>query len=49
MTKTTLKSIGAILAGFIMVVVLSIGTDSVLESVGIFPPPGTGLFNTHLE
>ncbi len=44
MNKTTLKSVGAILAGFITVFVLSIGTDSVLESVGIFPPPGTGLF-----
>jgi len=46
MDKTTLKSIGAILAGFFTVAILSIGTDSVLESADIFPPPGTGLFNT---
>jgi hypothetical protein len=45
MNKTTLKGIGAILAGFITVFILSIGTDSVLESVGIFPPLGT-VFNT---
>jgi hypothetical protein len=34
----TLKSIGAVLAGFLAVVVLSVGTDFVLESLGIFPP-----------
>lgn len=34
----TLKSIGAVLAGFLVVVVLSVGTDFVLESLGIFPP-----------
>ena len=33
----TLKSIGAVLAGFLAVVVLSVGTDFVLESFGIFP------------
>jgi hypothetical protein len=35
----TLKSIGSVLAGFITVVVLSTGTDALLEKVGIFPPP----------
>jgi len=39
-----LKSIGAILGGFVTVVVLSILTDTVLEQTGIFPPIGTGLF-----
>lgn len=34
----TVKSIGAVLAGFLTVVVLSIGTDFVLESLGLFPP-----------
>ena len=34
----TLKSIGAVFAGFLAVVVLSVGTDFVLESLGIFPP-----------
>ena len=33
-----LKSIGAVLAGFVTVVVLSIGTDLLLEALGIFPP-----------
>ena len=32
-----LKSIGAILAGLMVVIVLSIGTDLVLEKAGIFP------------
>jgi hypothetical protein len=34
----TLKSIGAVLAGFLTVVVLSMGTDYVLEKLGTFPP-----------
>lgn len=41
-----LKSIGAVLVGFFTVVVLSIGTDRILESAGIFPPPMGGLFVT---
>ena len=35
---TIVKSIGAVLAGFIVVVLLSVGTDWVLETTGIFPP-----------
>jgi len=34
----TLKSFGAVLAGFVTVVVVSIGIDFILESVGFFPP-----------
>ncbi|MCZ7401629.1 MAG: hypothetical protein O8C61_05355 [Candidatus Methanoperedens sp.] len=48
MNKRIFKSIGAILAGFITVFLLSIITDFVLESAGIFPPPGTGLFTTRM-
>lgn len=33
-----LKSIGAVLAGFVTVVVFSIGMDFILESLGFFPP-----------
>jgi hypothetical protein len=33
----TLKSIGAIFSGVVTVVVLSTGTDFILESTGIFP------------
>ncbi len=36
--KNTLKSIGAVVAGFLTVVVLSIGTDAIVEAVCIFPP-----------
>ncbi len=35
---TKLKSIGAILAGFLTVALLSVATDFVLETLGIFPP-----------
>lgn len=41
-----LKSIGAVIAGFLIVVVLSIITDTILEKAGIFPPPKDGLFIT---
>lgn len=38
MNRNTFKSIGAVLSGFITVVVLSVGTDFVLETLGVFPP-----------
>src|SRR6266516_4082849 len=34
------RSIGALLAGFVTVVILSIGTDMVLHATGVFPPLG---------
>jgi hypothetical protein len=42
----TLKSILAVLAGFLTVVILSIATDTLLEAIGIFPSPDQGLFVT---
>jgi len=44
MDKNMLKSIGAILAGMIAGAVLSIGTDFILEKIGLFPSPKPGLF-----
>lgn len=42
-----LKSIGAIVAGFVTVVLLSTGMDWLMETVGIFPPPSeAGLYVT---
>lgn len=40
------KNAGAILMGVITVVVLSIGTDTILENLGIFPAFGTEELNT---
>lgn len=40
MNKNTLRSIAAVLAGFVAVVVLSLGTDVVLHAAGVFPPWG---------
>lgn len=37
-----LKGIGAILAGFLFVIVTHTGTDFVLEKLRIFPPPQQG-------
>ena len=34
------RSIGAVLTGFLAVVILSIGTDMVLHATGVFPPWG---------
>ena len=42
-----LKNIVAVVAGFATVFILSVGTDSLLENLGVFPPPsGEGLFVT---
>jgi hypothetical protein len=38
MNREIFKSIGAILAGFITVFVLSVVTDLILETIGFFPP-----------
>ena len=38
MNSSTLKSIGAIVAGFLSVLILSVATDVVLQRSGVFPP-----------
>jgi hypothetical protein len=40
MNKNTLKSIGAVLAGMVVVIVLSVGTDAVLHAASVFPALG---------
>ena len=41
------KSVGAVAAGFLTVVILSIATDAILEAKGIFPPQSDpGLYIT---
>jgi len=39
------RSIFAVLAGFIAVVILSLGTDEILRVLGIFPPLGRAMSN----
>jgi uncharacterized BrkB/YihY/UPF0761 family membrane protein len=36
------RSVLAVLAGFVVVVILSIATDAVFEHYGLFPKPGSG-------
>lgn len=48
MHKKTFKSIWAVVAGILTIVILSILTDAFLESIGFFPPATEGLFNTNL-
>jgi len=43
--KSILASIGAVLAGFVTVVVLSILTDTALEALGVLPKPDQGLYD----
>lgn len=47
MNKTTLKSIGAVLAGLIFIVITHTATDAILENAGVLPKGnlfvGTGL------
>ncbi len=38
--RSVLRSLGAVLGGLLAVVVLSLGTDVVLHSTGVFPPWG---------
>ena len=37
---TRLRSIGAVVAGFVAIVVLSLGTDQVLHALKVYPPWG---------
>jgi hypothetical protein len=36
--RRMLRSIGAVLAGMLLVIVLSVGTDVILHATGIYPP-----------
>ena len=46
MNKSIFKSIGAVLAGFLVIVILSVGTDTILEQTGVLPRGA--LFDTGL-
>lgn len=46
MKKINFKSVGAVVAGILVIVILSVATDTVLELLGVFPPPTKGLFVT---
>ena len=43
--RRTGRSIGAVLAGFVAVVILSIGTDVLLRAAGVSPPLGQTMSN----
>lgn len=44
-----LKSAGALLLGFVAVVVLSVGTDQVFHSLGVYPPWGEPMWDPALN
>jgi hypothetical protein len=41
--RRAIRSFGALFAGFLVVVVLSLGTDLALHASGVFPPWGRGM------
>lgn len=41
-----LRSIGSVIAGFLTVVIFSIGTDTILEKIGFFPSIGEGVLSS---
>src|SRR5688572_26643562 len=43
------RSVGAVLLGFIVVVVLSLGTDQVLHVLQVYPPWGQPMWETSLN
>jgi len=43
--RRVLRRIGAVLAGALAVIILSIGTDVVLHAAGVFPPWGQPMVN----
>ena len=46
--KSVFKSIGAVIAGVIIIVVLSVVTDMILEKTGVLPVQSQGLFTPYL-
>src|SRR6266849_9063499 len=42
------RSIGAVLAGFAAVVILSLGADVAMHATGVFPPLGQTMSDAHL-
>jgi uncharacterized glyoxalase superfamily protein PhnB len=43
--RRTLRSAGAVLAGFVAIVVISVATDMIMHATGVFPPPGRPMSN----
>jgi hypothetical protein len=46
MNKRTLRSVGAVLAGALVGIILSIGTDTLLRAAGTFPALGQPMSNS---
>jgi hypothetical protein len=44
-TRRVLQGLGAVLAGLVAMIVLSIATDLLLHETGVFPPPGRTMGN----
>jgi hypothetical protein len=49
MTRPFTRSVGAVLAGFLTVVVLSLGTDELLHVLNVYPPWSEGMHDPALN
>lgn len=47
--RNLIRSTLAVLAGFVVIVVLSVGTDQVIHSLGVYPPWGEPMRETNLN
>jgi hypothetical protein len=48
MNKTMIRSMGAIIAGMLVIIIFSIATDGLMVKLGIFPPLDQGTYNTNM-
>ena len=48
-SPSRLRSVGAVLAGFLAVVVLSLGTDQILHVLNVYPPWGQPMWDHRLN
>jgi hypothetical protein len=47
--RRTRRSVGAVLAGFVTIVVLSLGIDQILHVLGVYPPWGQPMYEPGLN
>ena len=48
MIKNIFKSVSSVIAGMMVIIILSVVTDMVLEKVGFFPPQSQGAYASNL-
>jgi hypothetical protein len=44
--RRVLRSVGAVIAGLLVIIITTTATDSVMHATGVFPPAGEPMSNT---